>query len=196
MFCRFCGAHLQSDSVFCAKCGKRLGSQGNPRAEELSRTLYLKTPYPYFVLLFALFVLWAVWPRGSSADYANLKWAFELDKTAESPADNVYQQALSLVVENTGPLAVTELPIELRSSIEPTKKAEIEADFLGRRLSIMQQGRPLPLTVIIAGTIAPGAKKRILLNGTIEAEPPFKVTYEVRDGSGRTPLAHYVVEKE
>jgi hypothetical protein len=108
----------------------------------------------------------------------------------------VYQQALSLVVENTGPAPAAEVPVELRATIEPVKKADVEADFVGRRLLILQQGHPLPVTVIIGGTIASGAKHRVLLNGNIQAEPPFKVTYEVRDERGRTVLASYVVEQE
>jgi zinc ribbon protein len=196
MFCRFCGSHIQDDSLFCAKCGKRLGPRENPRAEKIVKKLYLKTPYPYFAFLFMLFVAWAAWPKGSSADYSHLKWSFELDKKAESAADHTYRQALSLVVENTGPVAVTEVPVELRGSIQPMKKADVEADFLGRRLLIVQQGHTLPLTVIIAGTIPAGAKKRILLNGMIQAEAPFKVTYEVRDERGRNVLADYVVEEE
>ena len=61
---------------------------------------------------------------------------------------------------------------------------------------VLQQGHTLPLTVIVAGTIPSGAKKRILVNGNINAEPPFKVTYEVRDEDGRSVLATYVAEHE
>jgi hypothetical protein len=196
MFCRYCGAHIADDSVFCAKCGKRLGARENPRFEKLVQTLRLKTPYPYAALLITAFVVWAAWPAGSSADYSHLKWSFELDRTNDVPAEHLYQQALSLVVENTGPAPAEEIPIELRASISPLKKADVEADFLGRRLLILQQGRTLPLTVIIAGTVASGAKKRVLLNGNITAEAPFKVTYEVRDEAGETVLASYVVEQE
>jgi hypothetical protein len=108
----------------------------------------------------------------------------------------MYQQALSVVVENTGPAPVSEVPIELRATISPAKRADVEADFLGRRLLILQQGHTLPLTVILAGTIPSGVKKRILLNGNIQAEAPFKVTYELRDEDGRSVLASYVVERE
>src|SRR5262245_3397973 len=196
MFCRYCGAHIADDSVFCAKCGKRLGPHENPRVENIVRKFRLKTPYPYAAFLIMLFVAWAVWPTGSRADYSHLKWSFELDRKAENPAEHMYQQALSLVIENTGPAPVAEIPIELRATIEPAKRADVEADFLGRRLLILQQGHPLPLTVIAGGTVASGAKRRLLLNGNIQATPPFKVTYEVRDQSGRTVLATYVVEQE
>jgi hypothetical protein len=196
MFCRYCGSHIQEDSLFCAKCGKRLGVRENPRVEWIVKKLYLKTPYPYFILLFALFVIWAAWPKGTHADYSHLKWSIELDKKADSPADHTYQQALSLVVENTGAAPVVEIPIELRAIMEPAKKADVEADFIGRRLLILQQGHPLPVTVIVGGTVASGAKRRVPINGNIQAAPPFKVTYEIRDEDGRTILASYVVEQE
>ena len=196
MFCRYCGSHIADDSVFCAKCGKRLGTRENPRVENVVRKLRLRTPYPYFAVLVALFILWIAWPKGSRADYSHLKWSFELDKKVDVPSEHTYQQALSLVVENTGPAPVSEVPIELRATISPAKKADVEADFLGRRLLILQQGHTLPLTVILAGTIPSGTKKRILLNGNISAEAPFKVTYELRDEDGRSILASYVVERE
>ena len=31
MFCRYCGSHIPDDSLFCAKCGRRLGPRENPR---------------------------------------------------------------------------------------------------------------------------------------------------------------------
>jgi len=196
MFCRYCGAHIAADSIFCAKCGKRLGTRENPRLENIVRKLRLKTPYPYAALLITLFVVWAAWPTGSRADYSNLKWSFELDRKLDTPAEHFYQQALSLVVENTGPAPATEIPIEVRATIEPAKKADVEADFLGRRLLILQQGHPLPVTLIVGGTVASGAKRRVLLNGNIHAEPPFKVTYEIRDQDGKAVLASYVIEQE
>ena len=33
MFCRYCGAHIQEDSIFCAKCGKRLDVESSPKLE-------------------------------------------------------------------------------------------------------------------------------------------------------------------
>lgn len=196
MFCRYCGSHIAEDSLFCAKCGKRLGPRENPQIEKIVRKFRLKTPYPYSALLILVFIVWAAWPKGSSADYSHLKWSFELDKKADAPTEHLFQQALSLVVENTGTTAISEIPIELRAKIEPAKRADVEADFLGRRLLILQQGHTLPLTVVVAGTVEPGAKKRILLNGNITADPPFKVTYEMRDEDGRSVLASYVVEQE
>ncbi len=196
MFCRYCGAHISEDSLFCAKCGKRLGPRENARAKKIVETLHLKTPYPYFVLLLALFIMWTIASRPTHADYSHLKWSFELDKKLDLPKDNTFEQALSLVVENMGTTSVQEIPIELSARVEPVKQANLEADFLGRKLLILQQGHTLPLVVIVAGQILAGAKKRILLNGTITAEPPFKVTYELREEDRQPVLASYVVERE
>ena len=196
MFCRYCGSHIPDDSLFCAKCGKRLGARENPRLAKVVQTLRLKTPYPYFALLLALFVTWTIASRPTHADYSHLKWSFELDKKLDVPQENLFEQAFSLVVENTGAMAVREIPVELSARIEPPKRADVEADFLGRKLLILQQGHTLPLVVVVAGELPAGAKKRILLNGTIMAEPPFKVTYEVREEDRRPVLSSYVVERE
>ena len=195
MFCRYCGSHISDDSLFCAKCGKRLGRRENPRLTKIVETLYLKTPYPYFILLVVLFVVWTITSRPAHADYSHLQWSFELDKKLDLPKSQIFEQALSLVVENTGMTPVQEIPIELSARIEPMKQADLEADFLGRKLLILQQGHTLPLVVVIAGQIPPGSKKRILLNGTIAAEPPFKVTYEVHEEDRQSLLASYAVER-
>ncbi|PYS27031.1 MAG: hypothetical protein DMG11_17810 [Acidobacteria bacterium] len=60
MFCRYCGAYLPDDSIFCAKCGKRLGRRENPRLAKIAQTLHLKTPYPYFALLVFFFIVWTI----------------------------------------------------------------------------------------------------------------------------------------
>ena len=196
MFCRYCGVHIQDDSVFCAKCGKRLGPRENPRLTKIVQTLRLKTPYPYFTLLLTLFIGWTIGSRPTHADYSRLKWSFESDKKLDLRQQNMFEQALSLVVENTGTAAVGEIPIELSARIEPAKRADVEADFLGRKLLILQQGHTLPLVVVVAGEVPAGGKKRILLNGTIMAEPPFKVTYEVREEDRQPILTSYVVERQ
>ena len=196
MFCRYCGSHIPDDSLFCAKCGKRLGPRENRRVTKIVQTLRLKTPYPYFALLFTLFIAWTIISRPRHADYSHLKWSFEVDKKLDLPQESLFAQAFSLVVENSGAVAVREIPIELSARIEPPKRADVEADFLGRKLLILQQGHTLPLTVVLAGELLPGAKKRILLNGSIMAEPPFKVTYEVREEDRQHVLTSYVVERE
>lgn len=195
MFCRYCGAYIPDDSVFCAKCGKRLGRRENPRLARIVQKLRLKTPYPYFALLLIIFIAWALGPRQSRADYSHLKWSIELDRKMEIRDENLFQQSLSLVVENTGATPVSEIPVELSAKIEPQKSAEVIAGFLGRRLLIMQQGHSLPLVIVLADRIEPGTKKRYFLEGSIKAEPPFKLTYEVREEDQRPVLASYVVEQ-
>jgi len=196
MFCRYCGFHIPDDSIFCAKCGKRLGRRENPRLAKIVQTLHLKTPYPYFILLLVLLIAWTIGTRPTHADYSHIKWSFELEKKLDLPQENTFEQALSLVVENTGSVPAREIPIELSARIEPAKRADVEADFLGRKLLILQQGHTLPIVVVLAGELPPGGKKRILLNGTITAEPPFKVTYELRAEDRQPILASYVVERE
>jgi len=196
MFCRYCGSHIPDDSLFCAKCGKRLGPREHPRLAKIVQTLHLKTPYPYFVLLLVLFIGWTIGSRPTHANYSHLKWSFELEKKLDLPQENTFAQALSLVVENTGSVPALEIPIELSARIEPAKRADVEADFLGRKLLILQQGHTLPLIVVVAGELSPGGKKRILLNGTITAEPPLKVTYELREEDRQPLLTSYVVERE
>jgi zinc-ribbon domain len=195
MFCRYCGAHILDDSLFCAKCGKRLGLREYPRWNKIVQTFHLKTPYPYFVIFLAAFLIWAVAPRRPHVDTSMLKWSFEMDRELNVPEQNHFQQSLSLVVENTGTASVSEVPIELRATIEPAKPAEVVAGFLGRKLVIMRQGRPLPLVIVLANELEPGQKKRFLLEGSIQAEPPFKVTYEVREEDSIAVLASHVIEE-
>src|SRR6185436_17892922 len=145
MFCRYCGSHIADDSVFCAKCGKRLGSDVNPRVEKIVKTLRLKTPYPYFILLFVAFVAWAIGPRQTHADYSHLKWSFELDKKLDVPQNKVYQQKLWLVLENTGSSTTSEIPVDVAAAIEPQQAAEVLMDFNQRRMVIMHAGKPLPV---------------------------------------------------
>ena len=195
MFCRFCGAHLLDDSVFCAKCGKKLGRTPNPRLEKISRILRLRTPYPYAVFLFFAATIWVMTPHAAPVDYSGLKWTLQADRKLDNPEDKLYQQGFSLVMENTGSKAVREIPVELRARIEPMQRAEISATFLGRRLLIMNAGKPLPLIVILSDEVQPGGKRSFLLEGSIQAEPPFKVTYEIREENSETVLASYVVER-
>jgi zinc ribbon protein len=194
MFCRYCGSHIAEDSLFCAKCGKKLVKRENPQFARIVRTLRLKTPYPYFALLIAVFIAWAVGPRQTRADYSHLKWSIELDKKIDLPNDNTFQQALSLVVENTADSAIQDVPIELSAKIEPHKPADVTVGFLGRKLLIVQAGHAIPLVVLL-DRIDPKSKKRFFIEGSIQAEPPFTVTYEVREEDQKPVLASYVVEK-
>ena len=195
MFCRYCGAHIPDDSAFCSKCGKRLGAVTHPRFEKIVATLRLKTPYPYFAIVFLGFLAWAFAPRQTRADYSHIKWSIEVDKKLDIPENNLYQQSMSLVLENTGPTPVREVPVELRARIEPPEVGEVDVDFVARRLVIMYRGKPLPLVVILSGAVEPGSKRRYAMGGSIQAEAPFKVTYEVRPEDSQTVLANYVVER-
>src|SRR5439155_21563546 len=100
MFCRYCGSHIPDDSLFCAKCGKRLGPRENPRGTKIVQRLRLKTPYPYFALLMTLYIAWTIISRPTYADYSNRKWSFDLYKKVDLPQENLFAQALSLVVVN------------------------------------------------------------------------------------------------
>lgn len=194
MFCRFCGAHLLDDSVFCSKCGKNLGRE-NPRLEKISRVLRLRTPYPYAIFLILLVTVWALSPHAAPFDYGNLKWTLESNRKLDLPNENLFQQGFSLVVENAGNKAVREIPVELRARIEPPQPADISATFLGNRLLLMDKGKPLQLTVILGDEIHPGTKRNFLIDGSIEAQTPFRVTYEVRAENSEAVLAHFIVER-
>ena len=195
MFCKYCGTMIAADSVFCQKCGKRLDPNPNSFAEVAIRRLRLKTPYPYFVGLVLGFALWTVWPHGNGVDYAKIKWSIERGKVLDVPTDNLFQESMSLVVENTGSTPVREIPIDLVARIEPQKSADIVAGFLGKSLYIMRGGRALPLTVVLSDPIEPGAKRRFSLEGSVTALPPFKVTLEVRQEDRPDKLTTVVLER-
>lgn len=194
MFCRYCGTPIAADSIFCPRCGKRLHS-GNPKVEKLIAKFRLKTPYPYFLMLLIGFITWAAWPKGTPSAYTDIKWSLEKDKDLDSPDEDLYQQSLSLVLENKGQKPVRDIRVDLVATITPQKKADIVAGFIGRRLEIMQAGESLPLTVILGDPIDPGQKRRYLLEGAITAKPPFKVTYQVRQEGRANVLAAFSVEK-
>jgi hypothetical protein len=195
MFCRFCGAHLLDDSRFCAKCGKKLGRTVHPRLEKISKILHLRTPYPYAVFLFLTAAVWLITPHAAPFDYSNLKWTLQVDRNVDVAEDNLYQQGLSLVLENAGSQAVKEIPVELRATIDPPQPAEIAATFLGHRLLLRNRERNLPLTVVLNDNVGPGSKRSFLIEGSIQTKPPFKVTYEIREENSETVLASVTVER-
>jgi len=194
-FCRYCGAPLAPDSLFCSKCGKRLGHVENPRVENLVRKLRLRTPYPYAALLIVFAVAWMWTPGEPPADYSALKWSLNSDRKLDLPAENLFQEGFSLILENTGSHAVKDIPVEVYAFIEPTQPAEIVANFVGQRLLIMEKGKPLPLTVVLTDEVRPGAKRSFSLEGSIMAASPFKVTYEIREEGSEKVLANYVVQR-
>src|SRR5262245_49518130 len=201
MFCRYCGVQIPDDSVFCSKCGKRLDRTAPSGLSRILFSLHFKTPYPYFAILLIAFLAWAVFGlRQTRADYSHTKWGIELDRKLDLPADHLFQQSMSLVLENTGPTAIREVPVAIAAKIEPRKPAQVVAG-LGtsasalRKLVILDAGRPLPLDVVLSDTVQPGGKRRYYFEGSIQAEPPFRVTYEVRQRDSSTVLASYVVEQ-
>jgi hypothetical protein len=194
MFCRFCGAHLLEDSLFCSKCGKRTGRPENPQWERVSRILRLRTPFPYAILLILLVTIWALSPHASPVDYSNLKWEFSQNRKLDLPAENLFQQSFSLVLENTGGKSVKDIAVDFIAHIEPGQPAEIAATYLGNRLTLMDRGKEMPLTLILSDEVRPGSKRTFLLDGSIQAQPPFKVTYEVREEGSEKVLADFVVE--
>jgi hypothetical protein len=194
MFCRYCGAHLLDDSVFCSKCGKNLG-RGNPRLEKVSKILRLRTPYPYAIFLVLVVAVWALTPHAAPFDYTNLKWTLEANRKLDLPDENLFQQGFSLILENAGSKAVRDIPVELSARIEPEQSAEIAATFLGTHLPIMERGKSLPLTLLLSDEIQPGSKRNFLIDGSIEAQPPFKVTYEIRAENSETVLTNFIVER-
>jgi hypothetical protein len=198
MFCRFCGAHLLDDSLFCSKCGKSVGRTTHPALERVSKFLRLRTPYPYAVLLVLLVTTWGVWaamPHGTPFEYADLKVTLRADRKLDLPDEHLFQQGFSLVVENIGKKTVREVPVDLGVKISPPQPAEVHATFKGDRLSIMSRGRALPLTVVLSDEILPGSKRTFLIEGSIEAQTPFNAVYEVRQENSEAVLASFAVER-
>ena len=195
MFCRFCGSHVLDDSLFCAKCGKRLRGSGNPRLEKIIRVLFLRTPYPYAIALFILAAVWLLMPRGVPPDYTGLKWTIEANRKLDLPDENLFQQSFSLILENSGTKAVKDIPVDVSARIDPPQPAQIAATFHGDRVPIVEDGKAQPLKVILTDEVRPGNKRSFLLEGSIQAQPPFKVVYEVREEDSEAVLASFVVER-
>jgi hypothetical protein len=195
MFCRFCGVHLPDDSLFCAKCGKRLGRNAHPALAKWVAFLRLRTPYPYFGVLIALGVAWAISNGNPHFDYAQTKWSIEKDQKLDVPDEKLYRESLSLVVENTAARSVRAIPIEVHARIEPQEPADVVAAFSGDRETVIEAGKPRPVGILLSDSIAAGAKRRYLLDASVQAMPPFKVTFDVMKDDGRTVLTSYVLER-
>jgi hypothetical protein len=195
MFCRYCGVHIQDDSLFCAKCGKRLGPRSNPRIDKLVQLLHLNTPYPYAAILFLLVSSWILLQPKHRFDYSQTKWSIERNSKLDVPDDHLFRESLSLVVENTGSKPIKGIPIELHARIEPSKTADVTAAFPGDRELLMQAGKPQPVGVVLNDAIASGAKRRYLFDGSVTASAPFKVTFDVVQDDAKTILASYVLER-
>jgi len=194
IFCRYCGAPIAEDSLFCAKCGRKLGRRVDPRIEKIVTVLHLRTPYPYAALLFLLAAVWLLMPeRQVPVNYSSLKWTLHSDRKLDVPEDKLYQEGFSLIVENAGTAPVKDVPVDFTAKIEPPQRADIEARFLGQRHLVMHGGKLFPLTIILEDPVPPGKKHTYGVEGSIQAEAPFKVTYEIRERDSKNLLASYVV---
>lgn len=195
MFCRYCGAHLLEDSLFCAKCGKRLDHRPNPRFEKLASTLKLNTPYPYAIILFSLVASYFAFQPKKTFDYSHTKWSIEMDRKLDVANENLYRDSLSLIVENTGTTLLRGIPVELQAKIEPVKKADVAAAFPADKELLIKDGKSQPVDIILSDSIPAGTKRRFALDGTVQAIPPFKVTFVVLKDDAKTVLATYDLER-
>ena len=211
MFCRYCGAHIAEDSIFCAKCGKRLDVESSPKLDfqssykvnrqsshkfdKIASTLKLNTPYPYAIILFALVASYFGFQPKKTFDYSHTKWSIEMDRQLDTADDNLYRDSLSLIVENTGTTLLRGIPVELQAKIEPAKKADVAAEFPSDKELLIKEGKPQPVDIILSDSIPAGSKRRFALDGSVKAVPPFKATFLVLKDDTKTVLATYTLER-
>jgi hypothetical protein len=183
------------DSLFCSKCGKRLGNRSNPGLDRLVTVLRLNTPYPYAIILFSLVASYFLLQPKKTFDYSQTKWSIEMDRKLDIPDDNLFRDSLSLVVENTGTKSLRGIPIELKAIIDPPKLADVKAAFPGDQEMLIKAGKAQPVDIVLNDAIPAGSKRRYVLDGSVQAIPPFKVTFEVLKDDTKTILASYVLER-
>lgn len=179
MFCRFCGAHVPDDSQFCAKCGKRLSGEPGSAAARVSKLLWLKTPYPWAVLLFAGFLSWALRPAVDLVDTSGLELELELQAETASPDANIFRQYLSLVVRNAGAETVRDVPVELYAEVVPAEDAEVVTEFRGGQFVIFRDSMPQPVVLVLSDEIAVNERRRFPIDSIVTAHEPSEVTYRV-----------------
>jgi hypothetical protein len=191
MFCRFCGAAILPDSRFCSRCGKPVAA-GSPRADAAVAKLRLKTPYPYALLVFMGFLVWALQPDHPPFDYSTVRLELELAGETSVPEQNLFRHHFSLIVENVGEGPIPEVPVEIRARVEPAEQAaQVESDFLGRRLVILSDGKAVPLVVYLTDPLAVGEKRRYSIDGIVTSTPPFNIVYEVAAEDSAEVLASF-----
>jgi len=195
MFCRYCGAHILEDSLFCSKCGKRLGNRSNPGLDRLVTVLRLNTPYPYAIILFSLVASYFLFQPKKTFDYSETKWSIEMDRQFDVPDENLFRDSLSLVVENTGTKSIKGIPIQLQARIEPAKVADVKAAFPGDQELLIKAGKPQPVDIVLNDAIPAGSKRRYVLDGSVQAIPPFKVTFLIVKDDSKTILTNYVLQR-
>ena len=165
-----------------------------PEPKPSSNVFALKTPYPYAALFFLLFVAWAIQPAALPFDYSTISMEFELLGETEAPDSNLYRHHLSLIVENVGEEPIGSIPVAIRARAVPNETVEVECDFLGRRLLILQDGTELPLLLHLDDGIDVQEKRRYSIDGLVVAVPPFSVTYEILTEDTEQVLASFTGE--
>jgi len=190
MFCRFCGGAILFDSQFCSHCGKLLANE-SPRRTMWVRKLSLRTPYPYAAVLFLAFLTWALQPGPPPFDYQMVRIELELTGRSGDPAAGLYRHQFSLVVENVGDEVVRSVPVELRARAATDAVDGIEADFLGRRVSLLGDSGPQSLVVYLDDAMAPADRRRYTVDLVVSGRTPFSVTYEIASEDSSEVLATF-----
>ena len=189
MYCRFCGAEVPADSTFCARCGKRLAGEPTGRLVRATHSLRLKTPYPWALVLFSLFVGWVLWPAEPTFDLTTLGFELELQEELSLPDDNLFRQYLSLVVMNRGEEAVRDVPVELQAALSPAEGGEIVSEFRGGRFVLHRGEESFPIVLMLSDEIPAGLRRRFPIDSIVLAPPPREVTYTVAAADSGQPLA-------
>ena len=184
MFCRFCGAQLLANSLFCAHCGKRLSAAPVAAENRLVRKLRLKTPYPWAALLLVLFFGWALLPDSVATDFSTITLELELQAESSTPEEAIFRHYLSLVVENVGETPIRDIPVELHATVIPEQPVEVVSEFRGGRFIVLSDADARPITLILSDEIAAHEKRRFPIDSIVTTQPPAEVTYTlVLEGS-------------
>lgn len=177
MYCRYCGARIEADSVFCSRCGKKVAAA--PAPETPSRWRRLRTPWPWAALVFVAFVTWALFGGSAPPDFSHLAMEIELVDQLNLPDQGLFRHHLSLVVENQGEEPVAEIPVDLTAALSPEQDVEVVAEFRGNRFRILSGGESEPLVLVLADELAGSEKRRFPIDTLVETRPPAEVTYTV-----------------
>jgi zinc-ribbon domain len=176
MFCRYCGARVEADSLFCSKCGKKLAGAA---PEAPGRWQRFKTPWPWAGLVFLVFLTWVLFGGHRPPDLSQVAMDLELVNRSELPDQGLFRHHLSLVVENQGDAPVAEIPVDLAATVTPDQDAEVVAEFRGNSFVILSGGETRPLVLVLADELAVSEKRRFAIDTFVETDPPAEVTYTV-----------------
>lgn len=187
MFCRYCGARIEADSIFCSRCGKNVAEVAPGAAPPGWHRL--KTPWPWAGLVFLAFLTWALVGGGEAPDLSHLAMELELVDHSEVPDQGLFRHHLSLVVENQGDEPVAEIPVDLLATLTPDQDVEVVAEFRGNRFVILSGGEARPLVLVLADELAGSEKRRFPIDTLVETTPPAEVTYTVASDPPERVLA-------